>query len=91
MKALLDLLEGIVKREVSQLSSVLRGFMQEIQSTCGQSNNESLHVDKEVDPSMVSGENEVVPLGEKELDALVVSIENEVAPSSEKKVVGSVL
>ena len=40
---------------------------------------------------MVSGENEVVPLGEKEVDALVVSIENEVAPSSEKKVVGSVL
>ncbi|KAI9168971.1 hypothetical protein LWI28_004693 [Acer negundo] len=41
IKALPDLLEGVVKQEVSQLPGVLKGLMQEIQSTRGQSNNEA--------------------------------------------------
>ena len=43
MKALPDFLETVVKREVSQLPSVLRGLMKEIQPTRGQNDNEVFH------------------------------------------------
>ncbi|KAI9157534.1 hypothetical protein LWI28_024037 [Acer negundo] len=76
IKALPDLLEGVVKREVSQLPSVLKDLMQEIQSTRGQNNNEtpltdardpSSYIEQEVDAN-VSTEQEVGPLGQKEVD-----------------------
>ncbi|KAI9198373.1 hypothetical protein LWI28_014726 [Acer negundo] len=80
VKALPDLLEGVVKREVSQLPGVLRGLMQEIQSTCGQSNEEAPLTDVR-DQSLYV---------EKEVDACV-STEHELTPSAEKEVAGSVL
>ncbi|KAK2638661.1 hypothetical protein Ddye_026456 [Dipteronia dyeriana] len=43
VRALPDVLDAVVKREVSNLPGVLRSLMQEIQSTRGQSNQE--HVD----------------------------------------------
>ncbi|KAK4843739.1 hypothetical protein QYF36_012061 [Acer negundo] len=61
IKALLDLLESIVKWEVSQLLGVLKGLMQEIQSTHGQNSNE------EVDANM-STEQEMGPSCQKEVD-----------------------
>ncbi|KAI9161690.1 hypothetical protein LWI28_019790 [Acer negundo] len=61
IKALLDLLESIVKLEVSQLPGVLKGLMQEIQSTHGQNSNE------EVDANM-STEQEMGPSCQKEVD-----------------------
>ncbi|TXG74132.1 hypothetical protein EZV62_002711 [Acer yangbiense] len=84
VKALPDLLEDVVKQEVSQLSGVLRGLMQEIRSTRGQNSNEapltnvrdqSLHVEQEA----------VGPSGEKAVD-VNVSTEQKVAPSREKEV-----
>ncbi|KAK3221290.1 hypothetical protein Dsin_008315 [Dipteronia sinensis] len=73
MKELPDMLENVVKREVTQLPGVLKGLMHEIGSTCGQSNEEapltdvrdlSLHVTKDVDAT-VSAEKVVTPAAEK--------------------------
>ncbi|TXG52690.1 hypothetical protein EZV62_021859 [Acer yangbiense] len=75
LKALPDLLEGVVKREVSQLPDVLRGLMQEKQSTRGQNNNEAPLTDVR-DPSSYV---------EQVVDANV-SIEQEVGPSVQKEV-----
>ncbi|KAK0590900.1 hypothetical protein LWI29_032939 [Acer saccharum] len=79
VKALPDLMKDIVKGEVSQLPGVLKGLMQEKQSTRGQNNNEapstdvrdpSSHIEQAVDAQAVDAN---------------VSIEQEVSPSSRQK------
>ncbi|TXG62584.1 hypothetical protein EZV62_009578 [Acer yangbiense] len=74
VKALPDLMKDIVKGEVSQLPGVLKGLMQEKQSTRGQNNNEAPSTDVR-DPSSHI---------EQAVDANV-SIEQEVSPSSRQK------
>ncbi|KAK2663514.1 hypothetical protein Ddye_002088 [Dipteronia dyeriana] len=70
------LLEDIVKKEVTPLPDVVRGLLQEIQSTRGQINDEvpltivrdkSIDDEEEVDPLVVSNEKEMVPSGEKDV------------------------
>ncbi|KAK0577975.1 hypothetical protein LWI29_003153 [Acer saccharum] len=79
VKALPDLMKDIVKGEVSQLPGVLKGLMQEKQSTRGQNNNEapstdvrdpSSHIEQAVDAQAVDAN---------------VSIEQEVSPSGRQK------
>ncbi|TXG62180.1 hypothetical protein EZV62_013543 [Acer yangbiense] len=79
VKVLPDLMKDIVKGEVSQLPGVLKGLMQEKQSTRGQNNNEapstdvrdpSSHIEQAVDAQAVDAN---------------VSIEQEVSPSGRQK------